>query len=947
MPPRTPGHTLHGRREQLDTLCGALDRAAAGEHATVWMQGPAGIGKTRLLTEIAGVATERGFVVAAAQADELERSRPFGVVADALGCTRSATDPARAGIAALIATHEHGERGAVTVSSDAGLQYRVVDALGDLVEQLAASRPVLLAVDDLQWADGSSLLAIHEIRRRSVGLPVTLVGCLRPVAGRTPLTRLLDAGRGDAHTRRVVLGPLSEDSVRDLAAEAVQGEPGPGLLAQLSRAGGNALFVTELLSALIHDGGLRVGEPTVDVGTVAVPPSLQVTILRRLSDLPVHTVEALRSAAILGSRFDVADLSVVTGQPVTTLATALEPAITAGVVVDHRARLRFGHGLIHDAIYGDLPGSVRAALHREAGQRLADVGAAPAAIAAQLERAGDPRAAAWLLEAARQAAPRFPQSGVELYGRALTLLDPGSAEHDQAQVERADTLMRAGAVGETLTVCRAVLDRRRADATEAGALLRLGAALIVTGRPAEAATHLDRLAGNREATDEQKALGASEGATAQLWLGNLPACEKLAAQARDAVAAPLSARTGALAALSVVAGLRSDFTRAIDLSEQALQGLHADQDHGAYQYPLHATRGFLLLEMDRLDQAREELDIGRRRCEDRGILWPLATYQAYLAVERFYRGRWDDAVSELETSAALVEETGVSFAAVTGHTVTALIRMHRGDLPGAGRAVDAARAALPHAPRYVQPRLAHARALLTEAEGDTGAAHDLLATAWTQCTSAGAVLDYPLLGPDLVRLSLAVDDGGTAHDVTTTLEEATAGTLVRSRAAAAHWCRGLLEDAPPALAHAADGYAAGHRPLEAALTRHHAGGAFVRHGQPDRARDLFEDAGRGYQRLGAHRDLLRLEADLRAAGMPRGRRGRRRRPTTGWASLTGTERAVADLVADGLTNPQIGARLFVSRRTVQTHVSHIFTKLGLSSRAQLATEVVRHRPAPH
>jgi DNA-binding NarL/FixJ family response regulator len=101
----------------------------------------------------------------------------------------------------------------------------------------------------------------------------------------------------------------------------------------------------------------------------------------------------------------------------------------------------------------------------------------------------------------------------------------------------------------------------------------------------------------------------------------------------------------------------------------------------------------------------------------------------------------------------------------------------------------------------------------------------------------------------------------------------------------------------------------------------------------------------GYERLDAARDLARAEATLRAAGIHRGRRGARKRPQTGWLSLTPTERMIADLVVEGLSNPQIGERLYVSFRTVQTHLAHVFAKLDISSRAQLAAEVTRHSSA--
>jgi DNA-binding CsgD family transcriptional regulator len=114
-----------------------------------------------------------------------------------------------------------------------------------------------------------------------------------------------------------------------------------------------------------------------------------------------------------------------------------------------------------------------------------------------------------------------------------------------------------------------------------------------------------------------------------------------------------------------------------------------------------------------------------------------------------------------------------------------------------------------------------------------------------------------------------------------------------------------------------------------------------RDGQADRARGFLDQAAAGYERLDAARDLARAEAVLRDLGIRRGRRGPRGRPKYGWPSLTETELTVTRLVAEGLSNPQIGERLYVSRRTVQTHLAHIFAKLDISSRAQLAAQAAR------
>src|SRR3954469_10513393 len=128
MAARLRRRALHGRRVELDVLRSALERAAGGRLAVVFAEGEPGIGKTRLLAEALDDARMQGLTVASGRAEELERTRPFGLVAEALGCVRSAADPRRAAIAALLAAQD-GDRSPISVSSDPGLQYRVVDAL--------------------------------------------------------------------------------------------------------------------------------------------------------------------------------------------------------------------------------------------------------------------------------------------------------------------------------------------------------------------------------------------------------------------------------------------------------------------------------------------------------------------------------------------------------------------------------------------------------------------------------------------------------------------------------------------------------------------------------------------------------------------------------------------------------------------------------------------------
>src|SRR5580693_6723338 len=364
---------IRGRAAEIAVLGDAVDRVVSGRPAVVLIEGEAGIGKTRLLAGVLEDARGRGMQVAVGRAEELERTRPFGLVATAFGCVRSSPDPRRAAIAALLATRGD-DRGPITVTSDPGLRFRAVDAFADLAEELALAGPLVIGVDDLQWADPSSLLTLAAVSRRLAHLPVALIGCLRPSPRIPELDRLagllLDAGG-----RILAVRGLTERAVAELVAEAVAAVPGPGLLAGISGAAGNPLFVTELLGALAQEGAIETAGGRAEVAKVTLPPTLRLTILRRLSFLSEDTLQALRAASILGSSFTVTELSVTMARPALELSVVLAEGIAGRVLEEYGAVIRFRHDLIRDAIYEDLPLSVRRGLHREAGQRLAQTGA--------------------------------------------------------------------------------------------------------------------------------------------------------------------------------------------------------------------------------------------------------------------------------------------------------------------------------------------------------------------------------------------------------------------------------------------------------------------------------------------------------------------------------------------------------------------------------------------
>ncbi|HEY4411034.1 MAG TPA: AAA family ATPase, partial [Acidimicrobiia bacterium] len=353
-----------------------LAAVARGEGRVVVLEGEAGIGKTRLLEEALGGARARVYRGAA---EELSGNLPFGVVVDALGIDLRA---APLGRLLLSATGESAEAG--------GLSFRVSEALLAHVDHLCADGPMALVLEDLHWADASSLVLISRLARRARQLALLLVVTRRPSPERPALDRLV-RGLGDGLARRIVLGRLSEGDIHSIAHAFLGAEPGERLVGHLAGAAGNPLFVTELLEAMQRGGDLLLdADGTVDLVGGLLPTSFAVLVLHRLSFLPTATIDALRVAALLGATFSVSELSRVVPLSPSAAVLALRPAAVAGVLDDAGDRFRFRHDLIREALYLDMPGPLRNHLHLEVARSLISVDAPPERVAEHLLRGASP-----------------------------------------------------------------------------------------------------------------------------------------------------------------------------------------------------------------------------------------------------------------------------------------------------------------------------------------------------------------------------------------------------------------------------------------------------------------------------------------------------------------------------------------------------------------------------
>jgi DNA-binding CsgD family transcriptional regulator len=295
----------------------------------------------------------------------------------------------------------------------------------------------------------------------------------------------------------------------------------------------------------------------------------------------------------------------------------------------------------------------------------------------------------------------------------------------------------------------------------------------------------------------------------------------------------------------------------------------------------------------------------------------------------------------METSIMLAEELEIGGVIPQQYAYLSHIAFQRGDPEKAQAHLNAAEQVMTaEGVHFGIQVMLWVRAVIVEAAGNTKDAFELLSSAWSMLGN-GYSSQYQTLGPDMVRIALAVGDRSQAQLAVEGVELAASNSGLASSRGIALRCRGLLEGDPSLLEAGVASLRQSPRRLELAFACEDAGVALWRVGRNAQAVSLLEEARLEYYRVGARRPIARTTAALRALGVRRREPSLGRRPSVGWAALTPTELSVINLVKDGLTSREIGAQLSISRRTVETHLAHIFSKLGISSRVQLAIAYAR------
>ncbi|WP_028064377.1 ATP-binding protein [Solirubrobacter soli] len=476
------------REDELAEIGAALGRVAMGEGGVLAFEGPAGIGKTRLLGVLRERALDAGAEVLDARAGVLEREFGFGVVRQLFEAV-AATEPPPAGARAVFGESPSGD----------GL-FAALNALFQYTATLASRRPLVLCVDDLQWSDTASLRFVAYLARRIAGLPVLVATTIR--TGEPDSDELLLGELGqDPATVAVQPRPLTEDGTAGMVSDVLGDADEAFAAACLEVTGGNPLLLRQLLTALAVEKVVPDAAHAQSVRAIG-PRAVSRTVLLRLARLPAPAAAVARAVAVLGEQPGLQAIAGLAGIDEAAAAETIDALVRAEILRADEP-LGFVHPLVRDAVYTELPAARRGLEHARAARLLAELDASPERVAAQL-MAAPPRGDAWVVERLRAAAAIAIERGAP--EAALSHLQRAQAEPPAAEL-RSELTLELGTAAEFVrgTAAAVALAQAHASLTDpearAMAALMLARTLLFMENPVRAVAVVD--AARAELSPEQ------------------------------------------------------------------------------------------------------------------------------------------------------------------------------------------------------------------------------------------------------------------------------------------------------------------------------------------------------------------------------------------------------------------------------------------------------------
>jgi DNA-binding CsgD family transcriptional regulator len=920
---------LVGRELDLAVAREQLTRSARGTPASLLVRGEAGIGKSRLVAELAGVAGELGHPVVVGRADDLDHGIPFAAFRDLLARLEPDGPGAEeaGGLRAAIEGH-HAE-------ADAEHLTAVFAAAARLLRALAAGGPVVLVLEDLHVADGESL-ALAALLIRLAGLPVLTVVTLRPGGGAAELEQLCERMAFDGRGSVIDLEPLGRDDTRALAGAVIGAELDDGLTAAVVEASrGNPFFAGEVAQSLVDGGAVTVADGQARLVPGAPAPQLprSTALLRRLVLGTAADVELAKVMAVFG-RFSLDHLGLagrLTGLSGDGVAQSFDRLVASGLLA-HAAGggYEFTHSILRDRLYDDIGPAERRRIHaaiaaglaaERRGGRVLDVLELATHVAASAEP-GDTAAAEVLLEAGRTVAPTAPLVSAHYHRRALELLPVGAPRRAEAEAGQARALHLGARPREAAAVGLEAL-----VALPAGPTRRAIAALVVND------LYLDGRAGD--------ALGVVD---AELALGGDP-CPLLAMRTNLALQAGRYAEAGETFGDAVAALDAADVTPAAELMALAhvvqyanhvgKVGLAADLLRRVEALPegasstvglaAHELVAFADWRPGLVARIEEHLRVASALRPEGAALSIGGSSESARARVLWMRGRWDEALELIGSTEFALEQRGTVTTAQLLACLACEIFVDRGDLDEA--AVTATRFVTPIL--AVARTAALARARIHHAVGEHDAALALLDAERAQASAPGGSVWKlaEILGLAL-EIHLAAARAGEARAAMAELETLATRTGWIECQVLALRARALVDgdvDVARAYRDAAETESWEVERAHALLVLGELDDEPARH---------LAQAYKAFDSFGAAPWRRRAAAGLRSRGLTVPRR-----VAHAASELTETEVQLVRLVRDGLSNRQIATAMHYSRKTIEVYLSRVYAKTGCASRLELIRAV--------
>ena len=914
-----------GRDRELSLAEGFLD--SAGERFSVLLlEGEVGIGKTTVWREVVRRAEERSFLVLSCRPAKTETKLSLSAVADLLEPVPEAAfvalpKPQRRALDVALLRADPGK----AVAN----QRTLVTSVRSLLGEVASEAPVLLAVDDVQWLDAASAATLDFVLRR---LRAERVGFLASRRLSEPARLKVRDFVAPEALAKVTIGPLSLGGLHQLLKEKLESPPSRSVLVRIHEvSGGNPLFALEIGRLLDEEGVPPAGEP------LPVPADVRALVKRRIAKLPPPTREVLLAAAALDDpREHAIRLALARA-----IDVDLGPAERAEIARVDGGRVSFAHPLFAAAVLSSATAVEQRRIHR----RLAEIvdGSEKRARHLALAVNGRDETTATIVHAAgRDALFRgAPGAAAELVELALRLGEADSEAQRRRILDLADYLYAAGEIARAREVLEGIDSWEGwSPDLQARAVSRLGNLVLDTETPAAATEFLERMlrealpAEVRAAAHTQLSYATSEfdaATAAQHADAALALLERLGERADPEIhAGALYMRLRSRVLLGE--GLDRDLADRIQRIESRLSPAHSSVDHAS------STIAFWLRHVDALEESRTRLERGLQEAVETGSETAQLHILTHLAITECWTGNFELARDHALSASRLAEELKAGFAALLAAETLALVHAHLGN-------VDEVRAIVGrHPPPSTITRhgtlLFRAAIGLIELSLGNNEAADAQLRAGLRAAEGVACREPGIhrMHANAAEVAVALGDLEHAEQIGDFLEEhgkrtnhrwsLATGARVRGLVTAA---RGDLVGALAAVEQAMERHQQLAMPFERARTLLVKGVIERRARRRGQAKLSFEQALEIFEHLGARLWAERTRAELDRVGLRRASGG----------DLTEGERRVAALAAQGLTNREVAAALFMSPKTVEANLSRAYRKLGISSRAELGVRIAQ------